>query len=185
MTCAECLMLIETGPVADIVLSDDVRLHVDSCQHCSHAVTIIAEAERELAVFLASAASEIPARQTAENAVAAATRRAAGKMVAGGMIVLMMLALWFTWIRVIAPGVRDTQALVKDNNVTVTIPLTCLSSQQAGDLISPYVRSNGSLYWVAKPPMRFISVRATPEELQTARALIAQFDRPGSTSCAP
>lgn len=74
---------------------------------------------------------------------------------------------------------------VKDNNVTVTIPLTCLSSQQAGDLISPYVRSNGSLYWVAKPPMRFISVRATPEERQTARALIAQFDRPGSTSCAP
>ena len=79
---------------------------------------------------------------------------------------------------------RQTQAIVKGDTRTETIPLTCLSSEQAGQLLSPYVRSNGSIYYVAKPPLKIITVRATPAELQTVHELLARFDGPGRPGCA-
>jgi type II secretory pathway component GspD/PulD (secretin) len=66
---------------------------------------------------------------------------------------------------------------------TESIQLSCLSPQQAGDIISPYVRSNGSAYYAANSDLSVITVRGTPDELAKSRELIRQLDADPRAAC--
>jgi hypothetical protein len=66
---------------------------------------------------------------------------------------------------------------------TETMALSCLSPQQAGDIINPYVRSRHSTYYVPNSGISAITVRGTPEELAYARDLIREFDKDPSAAC--
>ena len=183
MKCHECLSTIATGSVAELEI-DAVREHYATCAECSRVVRLVADGERDLAGVLNGMSSRIPALLTAETALAVAKRRRLGRMLSGVFAALIVVTLWVTWVRVIVPGMRATAELAVPNHVTETIKLQCLSSEHAGDLISPYVRSNGSVYYVAKAPMRVITVRATEEELRTVRALLKRFDDANENACA-
>lgn len=183
MNCEEYLLMIETASVGEIEQSTRIREHAASCEDCTRVIRLIAESEHDLAAALDDVSSSVPASQTAESAILIAKRRKAGRLFAGGLLVLFAIAAWFTWVLVIAPGIRATVESAAPNLHTETIPLQCLLPKQAGDLISPYVRSNGSAYYLAKPPMQVITVRATPEELRKVKTLLGQFDKPGATGC--
>jgi hypothetical protein len=39
------------------------------------------------------------------------------------------------------------------------------------------------VYYAGKAPLNVITVRATPAEVQRAREVLVQYDRPGSDAC--
>ena len=184
MNCQECLATLSTASALELEQSDAARSHYAACPDCSRVTSLVVGAERELASNLNKVAFKVPASITAETAIAIAKRRRIGKALAVVFAALIAVTLWITWIQVIVPSMQATAELARPNLVTETLKLRCLSSEQAGDLISPYVRSNGSLYYVAKPPLKILTVRATPEELREVRTLLDRFDSPGEGGCA-
>ena len=66
---------------------------------------------------------------------------------------------------------------------TETIPLTCLSPQQAAELINPYVRSNGSTYYIAPTGIAAVTVRASQVELNQVHEVLRNFDTGRNGTC--
>jgi hypothetical protein len=66
---------------------------------------------------------------------------------------------------------------------TESMQLTCLSPQQAADLINPYVRSHGSNWYIPKSGISVITIRGTGDELAKSRDLIAQFETDPGAAC--
>jgi hypothetical protein len=66
---------------------------------------------------------------------------------------------------------------------TETIQLSCLSPQQAGDIIDPYVRGHGSKYWLPSSGISAITVHGSPAEVDRSRSLIGRFERDPSAAC--
>lgn len=180
MNCQEYLSIIETASVGEIEQNTRVRQHAATCEDCSRVIRLIAEGEQDMAMALNNLVSSIPASQTAEAAIVIAKRRRVGRLFTVFFAVLIAVSAWITWVRVIVPSMRATAEIAAGNLRTETLPLQCLSPDQAGDLISPYVRSNGSAYYPAKAPMTVITVRATPEEIRAVKALLGQFDKPAT-----
>jgi hypothetical protein len=183
MNCDECLTIVEQAPVAELAENTAVREHGATCAECSRVITLVIDGERSLATSLDRQASTVSAIHTAETAVATARRRRSARLLAGVVAIAIAIAAWAAVVQVIVPGIRTTTTLVRGTQQTETIALQCLSPTQAGDLISPYVRSSGSVYYPAKPPLRLITVRATAEELQKVRALLKQFDGADGSQC--
>ncbi len=183
MTCEECLSVIASAPILEVREDSRAREHCATCAECSRVVALVAEGERDMAFALNNLSSTIPASQTAERAIAAVGRRKTGRVLAGVFAVLIVIVLWITWIQVIVPGMRATADIVGVDHRTETLELRCLSPDQAGDLISPYVRSNGSAWYPGKPPLSVITVRANPDELARVKELLQRFDNPAETSC--
>lgn len=66
---------------------------------------------------------------------------------------------------------------------TETMSLTCLSPQQAADIISPYIRYHGSTYYIPSTGISAITVRGTLEELAKSRNLIHDFESDPNAAC--
>lgn len=183
MKCQECLSRMGAESVSDLEHDDMLRAHSATCEDCSRVLTMVVDGERDFARALDGFSSSLPAAQTAEAAIATARRRRVGRRMGLVLAILTAATLWFTWIRVVVPTARATAELAATNQVTETIRLSCLSSEQAGNLISPYVRSNGSAYYYATPPVRAITVRSTPEELVKVKEILGNFDTPAGVTC--
>ncbi len=175
MNCAECLDFIATADLDELAENSTLRLHVDRCRVCASAVQHVVVAEQQLERAL-SQRSDVAARHTAHQAVQVARRRRVSRLIMVALASVMAVTAWVAWIRVLLPAARITRAIARGSAITETLPLYCLSSPQAGDLVSPYLRSNGSMYYLAKPPLRVITVRATREELSAVRSLLARYD---------
>ncbi len=187
MTCQECLTTVTTASLQEIRSDAQIRQHSEECEDCSRVVSLITAGESDLAAIFAQAVPSTPPSQTAENAVTRAKRRRMGTILSGVFAVLLAATVWIAWLQVVSPSIRATADMASNHQRTETLKLKCLSPEQAGELISPYVRSNGSLYYLPKSPLRVITVRATPEEMKTVKSLLTQFDNPpvGSCSVAP
>ena len=181
MTCEEYLAAMGSAPIAEVNQAAEARAHFESCPECSKMLTVVEDGERGLAASLDGAKSIISPTQTAEVAMATAQRRRIGRFAAIGLALTIAVVLWITVVRVIVPSARETAQLASSNLVTQTIKLRCMSSFQAGDLINPYVRSNGSAYYIVDGP--FITVRASAAELVKVKALLAQLDDPSQMKC--
>jgi hypothetical protein len=90
------------------------------------------------------------------------------------------LSIWFAASTLI-PGIIDGGHGMGGLQ-TETIPLSCLSPQQAGDIISPYVRGRGRIYYTA-PGVSAITVRASPSETWQIKDVLKNFDNPRATTC--
>ena len=66
---------------------------------------------------------------------------------------------------------------------TETIPLSCLSPQQAADIINPYIRSRSSAFYLPSSGISAITVRGTAEELVKSRNLIREFENDPAAAC--
>ncbi len=181
MTCEEYLAALSSAPIGQVNQAGDARAHFESCLECSKMLVVIQEGERGLGASLDSNRSLVPPTQTAELAIVTAKSRRVGKLAALGLAVSIAVVLWITAIRVIVPTARETAQIVTSSLVTQTLTLRCMTSSQAGDLISPYVRSDGSAYYIVDGP--FITVRATASELARVKSLLAQLDDPRQLKC--
>jgi hypothetical protein len=183
MTCEQCLTAVSAMSLQEAVSDPQIRKHREECKNCSQVLTVVATAERDLSDLLRQQSSARSALQTAETAVARAKRRRLGIVVSAFLATVLAATLWIAWVRVVVPAARETVELTSNQHVTETLELRCLLPSDAGTLISPYVRSNGSLYYLPAGGLRVITVKATPEEMKTVKSLVARFDTAPAGTC--
>ena len=183
MNCQTCLATVSTAPLAEILTDEVTRAHWEECENCSRVVSLITSGERDLAAVLAHTVTRTPVTQTAETAIASSKRRRAKRVLSGVATILLAGGAWIIWAQVIVPGMRATADISARRQETETLDLECLSPEQAGELISPYVRSDGSAYYLVRAPIQAITVRATPNELKTVHSVLERFDNAAAASC--
>jgi len=183
MTCQECLAAVTSASLQEIQSDAQIRQHSEECQDCSRVVTLVAAGERDFAALLAAHSSTKLPMQTAETAMSRAKRQRMGVVLSGVFAILLAATIWIAWVRVVVPSARATADMTTSHQVTETLAFKCLSPEQAGELISPYVRANGSLYYLPKSALRVITVRATADEMKTIKALLGRFDSAPAGSC--
>jgi hypothetical protein len=183
MTCDECLSILATTAVSELGQSSRALRHGDTCQDCARIITLVKNGEHDLAYALADASSRLPAGHVAADAIRLARRRHVKRLITASLSVVAAITVWVTWLQVIEPALQKTAVIAGTNLRTETIALKCLSPTQAGDLISPYVRSSGSAYYPGKGGLDVITVRATPKELQEVKRMVGQFDKSQGSAC--
>ena len=67
--------------------------------------------------------------------------------------------------------------------LTETIPLSCLSPQQAADIVDPYLRTHGSLYFIPTSGISALTVRGTAAQLRKSKDLIREFETDPNAAC--
>ena len=125
----------------------------------------------------------------AGNAVHTAQRRRVGRVVVmlsgvAGAIIIWIVAATMIVLPMQRAGIiggNDRQP-PKSALRTETITLSCLSPEQAGALIEPYLRSNNSTYYVSRG-IPAVTVRGTAHELAKLRSLIREFDNNPGVAC--
>jgi len=183
MTCQECLSELATGSLRDLTPDSDVMRHCSSCTDCGPLATMLREREYNAATILNSLPPMSNPIAVAETAALVAKRRRVGKVVVfltgAALVATIWISLFVTRIgRDMITGDRPNRALI-----TETFTLSCLSPQQAGDIINPYVRSRGSTYYLSTSGLSAITVRGTPDELTKSRRLIRQFESDPQAAC--
>jgi hypothetical protein len=183
MTCEECLTTVTTASLQEVVSDPRIRQHSEECQDCSRVLTLVTSGERDLATLLAQQSPKRAVSATVETAISRAKRQRLGIGVSVFLAALLAASLWVAWVRLVVPTARATAEMTSNHQQTETLELNCLSPAEAGTLISPYVRANGSLYYLPAGALRVITVRATPEEMRKVKSLLGRWDSKPSGSC--
>jgi hypothetical protein len=180
MNCQECLEELATGSLRELSPESAVSRHAASCPDCGPLLTQLRDREYQAATILNSLPPVSDPIVVAEIAGKLAHRRRVGGVVVTFASIALGLSIWFAAATLI-PDVFDGGHGVTGLQ-TETIPLSCLAPQQAGDVISPYVRGPGRIYYTAKG-VSAITVRATPSEIYRIREVVKNFDNPLATIC--
>jgi hypothetical protein len=160
-----------------------IRNHSQECKDCSRVVTLLIGGERDLATLLNQGSpTKLPSDIT-QIAITRARRHRLGVGFSAVLTVLLAATIWIAWLRLVVPGMHATAEMTSSHQQTETLPLKCLSPADAGALISPYVRANGSLYYLPTGSLRVITVRATPDEMRRVKSLLGRFDSGPAGSC--
>ena len=183
MTCQECVSELATGSLRDLTPDSDVMRHCAICPDCGPLATLLREREYNAASILNSLPPMSNPLAVAETAALVAKRRRVGKVVVfltgAALVATIWISLFVTRIgRDMITGDRPNRAII-----TETFTLSCLSPQQAGDIINPYLRSRGSKYYVSISGLSAITVHGTPDELTKSRRLIRQFENDPQAAC--
>lgn len=183
MNCQECLAELATGSLRDLTPESDVMRHCATCADCGPLATMLRDREYNAASVLNNLPPMSNPISIAETAGMLARRRRVGKVAVflsgAALVVTVLVSVSATQIGRHVFGLSTGPALH-----TETIQLSCLSPQQAGDIISPYVRSNGSAYYVTNSSnLSVITVRGTADELAKSRELIRQLDADPHAAC--
>jgi hypothetical protein len=167
-----------------------VMQHCATCPDCARVTTMLRDKEYETATVLNSLPPMTNPLTVAETAVRTAQRRRVGRvavMISGAALVV---TLWIVAATIVIPALNrgdlaryPVVAGEMQGLRTETIPLSCLSPAQAGDIISPYVRARGSTYYVPSSGISAITVRGTRAELAKSRTLIRDFESDPSAAC--
>jgi hypothetical protein len=185
MNCVECLNELATGSLRDLQPTSSVMEHCERCSDCGPLLTALRDREYNAATTLNTLHPMSDPIRIAENAAMVAHRRRVGKVVTfitGGVLVATIwTSLFLTSFGRGLIGFDRARGLASLR--TETIQLQCLSPEQAGDIISPYVRSHGSTYYVSSSGLPVITVRGTADELAKARELIGSFETDGRAAC--
>jgi hypothetical protein len=119
----------------------------------------------------------------AENSIGIARRRRMGGIVVMMTGAALVATIWIVAATLVIPALNRGDIRHASTLRTETMPLSCLSPQQAADIINPYVRKRGSTYYIPSSGIAAITVRGTPDELAKSRDLIANFERDPSAAC--
>ena len=180
MNCQECLEELATGSLRELSTESAVSRHAATCPDCGPLLTQLRDREYQAATILNTLPPISDPIMVAESAGKLSHRRRMGGAVVTLASIALGLSIWFaasTLIPDIIDGGHGMGGLQ-----TETIPLSCLSPQQAGDIISPYVRGRGRIYYVT-PDVGAITVRAAPTELWRIKDVLKNFDNPLATTC--
>jgi hypothetical protein len=173
-TCAQCLARLATESVATVSSDSQLAVHTAVCPDCARTLEDLRYAERYLGNGMAS-------MTTSRDYVAAATgpldpsERLHRKRIARRI----RFALFALAGGVVVAGLELTRSTTPsphpDSIRMETIPLGCLTPRQASELVTPYLRSNGSAVYT-QDELRTVTIRGRLEEFNAAKAEIARFD---------
>lgn len=183
MTCDECVAMLATGSLRDLPADSAVMLHCSRCPDCAQLTTLLRDREYTAATVLNTLPPLSNAVSVAETAGRLSRRRRVGQLVVMLSGAALVATIWIAAATVFIPMMNDTE---KDNRAalrTETIPLTCLSPQQAADIINPYVRSRGSTFYVPTSGLSAITVRGTAGEVGKSKDLIRDFEKDPNAAC--
>lgn len=182
MNCRECLEELSTGSLRDLTSDSAVSRHAAACPDCGPLLTQLRDREYQAATVLNGLPPLDNPVVVAETAGRLAHRRRIGRIAVTISAIALGLTIWFTADTMISDvaGAGFNQVAAQH---TETIPLSCLSPEQAGEIIDPYVRSHGSIYYVAPAGIAAITVRATASELAQVRSVLRNFDNANSGTC--
>ena len=182
MNCQECLEELATGSLRDLQVDSPVMQHCATCPDCGPLATALRDREYTAATVLNSLPPMSNPITIAEQAGVVARRRRLGKIAVFASGIALAATVW-TSIFVTETGRKMFDIDGAPNLHTETIRLNCLSPQQAGDLIEPYLRGNGKLYFVSKDGVSAITVRGTRRDIATAREMIGEFEGDPRAAC--
>ncbi len=181
MTCQECLSELATGSLRDLTPGSEVARHCAACPDCGPLATLLRDREYNAATILNSLPPMSNPIAIAETAGMLSRRRRVGKFVVfltgAALAATIFTSLFVTDFGKRVMGVNDAALF------TETISLTCLSPEQAADLVQPYLRTHGSLYYVGRNGVQAITVRGTEEQIEKSKQLIRQFENDPKTAC--
>ena len=183
MTCEDCLSALATASLRDMTPDSAVMQHCATCPDCARLTTTLREKEYEAATVLNSLPPLSNPLTVAENAVRVAQRRRMGRVVFMATGAALIATIWIVAATMLIPLFEDGHTSTASALRTETLALSCLSPQQAADIINPYVRRRGSTYYLPSSGIAAITVRGTPDELAKSRDLIAHFERDPSAAC--
>ncbi len=183
MTCEDCLSALATASLRDMTPDSAVMQHCATCPDCSRVTTVLREKEYETATLLNSLPPMSNPLTVAQNAVGIAQRRRMGRVVVMMSGAVLVATIWIVAATLVIPALDRGDMRIASELRTETMPLSCLSPQQAADIINPYVRSHGSVYYLPSSGISAITVRGRPDELAKSRDLIAHFERDPSAAC--
>jgi hypothetical protein len=183
MNCTEVLATLSTASLRDMTPDSAVMLHCDTCPDCSRVTTLLRDREYEAATVLNSLPPMSNPITVAEQAVVASKRRRLGRvavMISGAALVV---TIWIAAALTVIPALNQSDVDIASALHTETMQLSCLSPQQAADIINPYVRSHGSTYYIPTTGISAITVRGTRDELSKSRNLIHDFENDPKAAC--
>jgi hypothetical protein len=181
MNCNECLAALETESLREMTPDSPVLQHCATCPDCARLTTLLRDKEYETATVLNSLPPMSNPLTVAEHAVNTAQRRRVGRVAVMLSGAALVLTLWFVGARIVYPAFEDGDVR-SGGMITEIIPLTCLSPQQAGDIIEPHLRERAR-YYAPTSGLSNITVRATPAEVAKSRELIRQFENDPGAAC--
>jgi hypothetical protein len=183
MNCTEVLATLSTASLRDMTPDSAVMLHCDTCPDCSRVTTLLRDREYEAATVLNGLPPMSNPIAVADQAVIASKRRRQGRvavMISGAALVV---TIWIAAALTVIPALNQSDVNIATALHTETMQLSCLSPQQAADIINPYVRSHGSTYYIPTTGISAITVRGTREELSKSRNLIHDFESDPKAAC--
>lgn len=183
MTCAEVLESLATASLRDMTADSAVMSHCATCPDCARVTTMLREKEYEAASVLNDLPPMSNPVTVAEQSVQTSKRRRVGRVAVIATGTALVATIWIAASLTIIPQLNHADARIDSELRTETMQLTCLSPQQAGDIINPYVRSHGSTYYIPSSGISAITVRGTVRELAKSRDLVAQFESDPGAAC--
>jgi hypothetical protein len=183
MTCEDCLSALATASLREMTPDSAVMQHCVTCPDCARLTTTLREREYEAATVLNTLPPMSNPLTVAETALRVAQRRRIGNVVVMLSGAALAATIWITAATLVIPALNRGDARIASELRTETMQLSCLSPQQAADIINPYVRSRGSTYYLPSSGISAITVRGRPAELAKSRELIASFERDPSAAC--
>lgn len=188
MNCEDCLRALKTESLRDISPDSPVMRHCATCPDCARVTTMLRDKEYETATVLNNLPPMSNPLTVAGTAVHTAQRRRVGRVVvilsgvAGAIIIWIvaatMIVLPMQRAGIISDDPRPPRSVLR----TETMTLSCLSPEQAGALIEPYLRSENSA-WYVSTGIPAVTVRGTAHELGKLRSLIREFDNNPGVAC--
>lgn len=188
MNCNECLAALETESLREMTPGSPVMQHCTTCPDCARLTTMLRDKEYETATVLNSLPPMSNPLTVAEYAVSTAQRRRVGRVVVVLSGVVGAFIIWIVGATMVVPAMSRA-GMMPDNASshmrvrTETMQLSCLSPQQAGDIITPYIRSRTGRIAVPTSGISAITVTGTPDELARSRNLILEFEKDPSAAC--
>jgi hypothetical protein len=182
MTCAEVLETLSTASLRDMQPDSAVMGHCATCPDCARVTTLLREKEYEAASVLNGLPPMSNPITLAEASMVTSKRRRVGRIAVIGTGAALVATIWIAASLTIFPEMIHSDSPPSELR-TETMQLTCLSPQQAADLINPYVRSHGSNWYIPKSGISLITIRGTGDELAKSRDLIAQFETDPGAAC--
>ena len=183
MNCTEVLSTLSTASLRDMAPDSEVMLHCDTCPDCARVTTGLRDREYEAATLLNGLPPMSNPITVAEQSVIASRRRRTGRiavMISGAALVV---TIWIAAALTVVPAMSHSESDAANTLRTETMQLSCLSPQQAADIINPYVRSHGSTYYLPTTGISAITVRGTASELSKSRNLIHDFESDPKAAC--
>ena len=189
MNCNDCLKALQTESLREMSPDSPVMRHCATCPDCARVTTMLRDKEYETATVLNNLPPMSNPLTVAGTAVHTAQRRRVGRVVVmlsgvAGAIIIWIVAAQMIVLPMQRAGIIGDNDRQRSQSVarTETMKLSCLSPEQAGEIIEPYLLSNNSTYYVSGG-IPVITVRGTAHELAKARNLIREFDNYPGVAC--
>lgn len=185
MNCQECLEELATTSLRELPADSAIMRHCATCPDCAGLTTRLREREYEAASILNNLPPMSNPITVAEAAVELSRRRRIGRVVVTLSGIAGALIIGFVSSSTVIPAMFRAGVIGVSSTAlrTETIPLSCLSPAQAADIINPYVRSRGSVYYTPSSGISAITVRGTADEVARSRNLIHDFENDPAAAC--